>query len=519
MKNNNDSFFLRVINYIRISLSTIFKFFIRAKKYYWFITDFFKYKRFIKNQNIYSQLTKKNDESICIAVVPWLGSCIPWYAITIALLLNRKGKNIFLLFIDLPFGDDELFHRVQSNLIFRVLNKLPIKLIKLSDYPDQDVRSNEISQLSKLNSLHYTHGETNHKLRQIYESTVEKQLEPIYSKLESFFKEENFNQIILPGGVWGPSSIVALFAEKNSIQLTTYDSDVGELLMSNFGIAAQLKDIPYSFKRLLNNSQEKSFAVQKGLDQIHNRRFGKDSGSSSHFIKATDIAEYDNNYYLMLLNSVWDTAALGLHTVYETMMEWILDSIDWVLKNTNRTIIIRQHPAERSKHIDNTDAYDKKIKARFGDNKRIKFIKASENVNTYDLIEKSFCVLGFSSTIVVESVALGKPAVIVSSAYFDKFGIVYNASSKKEYYMYLKKALENELIVTQEMKDRACVSNYITQSCNWYKTEFTPVRNNYLKWSKLSLEELEKDYLPLQAILKNVPLSIIQHERFLNDIK
>ena len=108
---------------------------------------------------------------------------------------------------------------------------------------------------------------------------------------------------------------------------------------------------------------------------------------------------------------------------------------------------------------------------------------------------------------------LGKPAIIVSNTYYSNFGIVYSARDKKEYYMYLKKSSQNELIITQEMKDRACVSNYITQSCNLYRTEFTPVRNNYLQWSKSNLDQLEQDYLPVQAILKNIPLSILQHER------
>ena len=135
------------------------------------------------------------------------------------------------------------------------------------------------------------------------------------------------------------------------------------------------------------------------------------------------------------------------------------------------------------------------------------------------MIEKSLCVLGFSSTIVVESVALGKPAIIVSSAYYSEFDIVYSATDKKEYYMYLKQALEHNLVITPEMRDRAYICNYITQSCNYYLTKFTPIRNNYIKWSKLTIDELEKDYLPLKAILKNKPISLLQHERTLNDLK
>jgi predicted glycosyltransferase len=186
------------------------------------------------------------------------------------------------------------------------------------------------------------------------------------------------------------------------------------------------------------------------------------------------------------------------------------------LNNSEKTIIIRQHPAERVEVINNTDSYENKIKAIFGENKRVIFIEAKKDINTYDLIENSSCVLGFSSTSIVESVALGKPAIIVSNTYYADFGIVYNANSKKEYYGYLQKASYDKLEVTQEMKDRACVSNYITQSCNWYKTEFTANRNDFLKWSSKSMDELRSDYLPLRAIVENIPISILQNKENIN---
>ncbi len=513
----HNSLFFRLIKLGRLFAGKIYKLIFRIRNISWFILDYLKFKKFIKKQKLNKRLKKLDNKTICVTVIPWLGTAIPWYAITIALMLNQKSKNIFILFVDMPFGDDELFHKIQSKLIYRILKQLPIKLVKLSNYNDSGSDSNGIRHLSKLNSLHYVHGETNTELRQSYERIVEKQLTPVYSKIASLYEEESFDQIILPGGIWGPSSVISLLAERNNTQLTTYDSEENEFLMSIFGIAAQLNDIPHFFEKLLNNPKEKSFAIQKGVEQLHNRRVGNDLGS--HFLEATNTEEYGDDYYLMLLNSVWDSAALGLHTVYDSMIDWILDSIEWVLKNTEKPILIRQHPAERNKYINNTDMYAEKIKDRFGNNKRIKFIAAKDTANTYDLIENATCVLGFSTTIIVESVMLGKPAIIVSSTYFANFGIVYNANNKKEYYMYLLKSARNELKITQEMKDRACISNYITQTCNYYNTEFTPLRNNYLRWSRLTLEELENDYLPLQAILKNTPLSTLQHERIFDDNK
>ncbi len=480
-----------------------------------FFLDYLKFKKFLRKQKIERYVGDVENSKICITAIPWMGSAVPWYAISVALLLYKSGKNVFILFDDMPFGKDHLFYKVQSNLIFKVLTKLPIKLVKLSDYENTSYPIDDVKHLSKLNSLHFSHGETNHALRQSYERIIEEQLSSTYSKLANLYEIEDFTQIILPGGMWGPSGVFTLLAQKYNIQLTTYDGDDSTIFMSIFGVAAQLKDIPYSFDKLLNDSKEKKFAVMKGHEQLQKRRQGKEI--FAYFPNPSSLSEFKNDYFLMLLNSVWDTAALGLHTVYDSMIDWIFDSIEWVLKNTHKTILIRQHPAERDKYLDNTDSYEKRIRDQFGCNERILFIHADQNVNTYDLIENASCILGFSSTVIVESVVLGKPAIIVSDTYYANLDIVYSAKNKKEYYEYLEKASNNQLDITEEMRERACISNYITQSCNRYNTKFTPTRNSFLKWSKLTLEELEKDYLPLQAILKNIPLSTLQHERCLND--
>ena len=415
------------------SLSNIIKFFF----------DYLRFKKFLKNQHVINKPTVVSSKKICITIVPWLGSAVPWYSIAIALILYRKGNDVLILFDDTLFGDDFLFNRVQSNLILKILNKLPIRLTKLSNYNSTVISSSEVEHLSKLNSLHYAHGETNHAFRQSYEKIVKKQLTSAYMKINACFEDNNFNQIIIPGGIWGTSGIYTLFSKKYKTQLTSYDSDDSEMWMSIFGIAAQLGDIPYSFDRLIENKEERNFAIQKGNEQLKKRREGRDK-TQSHFLEATNTSEFGDDYYLMLLNSVWDTAALGLHTVYDSMIDWILDSVEWVLTNTEKTILIRQHPAERGKQINNTDSYEEKIVTRFGNNKRIKFIEAKDDINTYDLVENAFCILGFCSTIIVESVMLGKPAIIVSNTYYSNFGIVYSARDKKEYYMYLKKSSQND---------------------------------------------------------------------------
>ncbi len=324
----------RIIIVSRLIAGKINSITIRIRKFIEFFYDYLQFKKFIKNQKIDKEVEVVDDEKICITVIPWLGSAVPWYSVTIALMLYEKGRSIFILFDDMPFGDDNLYHRLQSKLVFNILIKLPIKLIKLSDYQSSKITDNEIDNLTKLNSLHAIHGENNLIARQSYEKIIKEQLSLICSKIASFYEEEKFPKIFLPGGIWGSSCIFPLFAKKTNTQIITYDAGESRFVLSIFGVAAQLQDIPYSFNKILKNPQEKKFAIRRGLHQLEKRRAGNDM--ISYFKQATDTSQFGDDYYLMLLNSVWDSATLGLHTVYNSMNEWIFDTIEWILKNTEK---------------------------------------------------------------------------------------------------------------------------------------------------------------------------------------
>jgi len=289
------------------------------------------------------------------------------------------------------------------------------------------------------------------------------------------------------------------------------------MIFSTSGVAAQLNDITLVFSEIFSDIKSKKFAISQGYDQLKRREGGGDVVS---FFNPNTIANINsgNQYYLILLNLVWDSAALGIHSVYSSSIEWILDTIRWVLENTNKTIVIRQHPVEREKHIKVSDNYKCKIIEVFGCNNRVIFVEAKSDISTYELIKKAGCIVGFSSTAAVESVALGKPAIIVSSAYYASLGIVYSAKNKKQYYDYLMKADNNKLIVTKDMRERAYICNYLTQTCNWIDTQFTPFRSDFSDWSKMDLESLINDNPIAELIELEIPTSIKKHQSLMKSI-
>jgi hypothetical protein len=480
-----------------------------------FIKDGIRFSRFIKKNTLKESNAITSQEKVFVVVQPWIGTAVPWFAISNAMLLKSRGIPVELLFDDFYFSDDEVFFKLQSKIIEVNLKRINgISYKKLSDYMPKGTSNrdhNLVNKLSKLNSIHKTRGELGDVERTSYETSIKSQLHEIYRCYDAFIDRENVRRILVPGGIWGGSGVISSLSELYSIQCMTYDGGEGLLLLSLSGIAAQLKDIPTTFNAIIDSTEDRDFAIQAGRLQLEKRRAGNDF--YDHFKLGSGSSEINNDYYLVLLNSVWDSAALGLHLVYESMVDWIFDSIRWVLENTGKTIVIRQHPAERVEQINNTDSYGQLIKDKYANNARVVFIDAKDDVNSYDLIEKACCVLGFSSTSIVESVALGKPAIIVSKTYYADLGIAFKTTNKGQYYNYLQQADNKALRVTAEMIQRAFICNYISQATNWIKTDFTPNRNDFKKWSRKSFKELSENNTFIEAVSTNSPSSLIIHRK------
>jgi len=483
-----------------------------------FYRDFLCYKKFLSEIFPRDSLVSIGEKKIHIVISPWMGTAVPWYSITIGLLLSKKNYNVRFILDDLPFGQSVSFFVFQKRLIGMILYRINlnfgIKWSALSDYPSEDIPINDdlVNKIGQLNSIHFTKGELNREKRAAYEEKIKPQLVDAQKLYKACIDVESPKKFLLPGGIWGNSGILMQLCKESDIEVATYDSGDELVLFSHNGVASQLNDIPSVFHKIWSNKEERNFARDSGKDFLINRMNGLDGEFS--FFNENSLTISEDGFYLMLLNSVWDSAALGLHTVYTSYFEWVISSINWVLDNTTSKIVIRKHPAERLPSLDNTDNYLYRIENLYKNTSRVIFIDSSQDISSYQLIKRAKCVLGFSSTAIVEAVALGVPSIITSSAYYADLGVAYTAYSEAQYHHYLREAANKRLYVSDEMQTRACVINHITQRCNWVKTKFTPQPQNFQVWVRYkSIEPLESD-LVMQALVENTPTSYLKHKLF-----
>jgi hypothetical protein len=320
----------------------------------------------------------------------------------------------------------------------------------------------------------------------------------------------------MPGGIWGHSGVWAKHATDAGIRISSFDSGgYGTLMLGISGFACWLQDIPRAFaivkERCRANTDEQQFVGKAAMAEIERRRAGidsfssqvKDSGAGGSRIKGA---------VLIALNSSWDASALGLHLVFDSSMQWIVETAKFLLENTDADVVVRQHPVERLAFAYTSDNYRELLDKHFGSNPRLHFIAAAEPINSYALLDQVSAVVVYSSTIGMEATVFGKPVITASNSYYSGLGFVWKATDLQTYQGLLADAAAGRLQVTEQMREDARLCYYLTQCTNWIFSPFNPA--DFKKWSRIGLDALGRDAvvrMVLDALGGNVPVAVLNH--------
>jgi hypothetical protein len=279
------------------------------------------------------------------------------------------------------------------------------------------------------------------------------------------------------------------------------------------GIASQLHDIPRAIRALKHDKDDRGWILAQAQTERMMRQQGKDK-FTSQVNGHSHISTAAPSCFLMPLNSSWDSAGLGLHSVFSDTTEWIVETVRWVLDHSNETIIVRQHPAERfasGRTIDNVGQLLEKL---FGANNRVRFIAADSPINTYALLEQAHCVLVHASTIGIEAAMMGKTVITSSNSYYSDMGFVFKGTSRERYFDLISKHLAGKLSLDKDKIEDATYAYYLGQCCNWVFGVFNPT--NFRQWANRDIDglyHLEEVQVILDAIDGNIPIAILQHKR------
>lgn len=473
---------------------------------------------FILKNDFYSE--NKDDTYIGIFISSWFGTFIPWYSIVVGLLFKKfYGRKLLFIVDDMPFSDEKLNPKFQYKSILNVTKLLEKynEVRYLSKQDDIIVDEEIVKKYSYFNTLHDTKTEQFDEENDYYQ-LIEKQLKNSSSKVSSILDKFDFEYIFVPGGLCFLTGILYELSKKRDIRVCSYDSGMkGAFLLSTHGVAAHLEDIPRAIEIIINNASINIDELKKDVESLISDRFqGKDI-FSYQVGRSDDSIDYSNSI-LLPLNVNWDSAALNKHIIFKDTIEWILETTRWILENTNKQVIIRQHPVERFDYGKGLDNYKSILENEFGLNNRILYIGAEDKANTYDILKQTDLIITHTSTVATEAVVYGKDVITVSNVYYSKIGYVQTPKSKQDYFMTIGKLITNKQTIDESIRLKAIISYYVSQRLNWCFPEFLPSTNVDV-WLNNSLDNIlrmldTKEIL--EAIDSDIPLPILKWRKLID---
>ena len=456
-----------------------------------------------------------------IIVGPWLSSDVTWFAIAAGLFMAAAGEQVVFVVDDAPFGLPKLGNLIIRHCIRKVLKRLSdaYEIVDLKNFqPNQPIlnKGNQawVETLAEMNATWALKGESRMKGREGYKALVKNQLFAVAPRIEDFLSEDRISMLFVPGGVYGSSGLWAEFGKRAGIRVATYDSAGPDgFMLASDGIAAQMADIPRAVqmgRARPTYEEELPQVLTDAYEEMAKRRSGTDKFASQASADTYLSTPVDHGV-LIALNSPWDSAALGLHAVFDSSVQWVCETVRWVLENTSVPAVVRQHPSERLLIFKGTDDFREILHAEFGNDPRVVYIAAEAPVNTYDLLECVDAVAVYTSTIGVEAAALGKRVVTPSHSYYSELGFVLKSTDRDSYFGSLAEALSNPAPATGAQTE-ALYCFYMTQCCNWFFSPFCP--EGFDAWIEIDPTNLLQDPMVrilVQSVLSSEPAPLLNH--------
>nr|WP_171046984.1 hypothetical protein [Pedobacter ureilyticus] len=468
--------------------------------------------------------SKKLDTFI-IFIEPWKINPLPMYAITLAMLLKIRGLKVSFLISEAKFDTD---HFIQLFGIKFLLNFLKnyIPTYTLKDFhanSERQIKSTDhqsFKQLAFANAVHLMRGE-NDSLE--FKKNVERNYKIYIENFSSIISFMDLNKdacYIIPGGIFGITGLLLDYAKKINTKYYTYDSGFGVLLTSVNGVAAHCKDIPISLDLILkqNDPTGINFAIEQAKIELDKRLNGNDI-SKTQIQSYAESLNFNQVGVLIPLNSPWDSATLRIDYLFESYRDWLLQTVDLVLKNSYFNVTIRQHPDERHWYGKSNLDFGVILKEIYGDNSRIQYIACTDKVNTYALLDKAKFVICFSSTFGIEASLRNKKVIVCSDVYYSELDFVTKPKNKIELARIISEFDTYEGLNSEQEK-HAMLCYYLGQKCNWLYSIFTPTANDFDRWTKKDLKELLEDNsveILLDSVEYNLPVSYINHKKMLKN--
>lgn len=159
-------------------------------------------------------------------------------------------------------------------------------------------------------------------------------------------------------------------------------------------------------------------------------------------------------------NLGWDAQISFRPKFFETMNEWLIETVRWFAGHPDLALIIRAHPAERRAAFETREkTADILARAFHTLPANIHLVAPESAISSYDVLSEVEGAIVFGSKFGLEAAIQGKPVVTAGEAYYSGKGISFDPADKADYFGLLSRLAEG-LVPSAEMVEMAVRFGY-----------------------------------------------------------
>lgn len=140
----------------------------------------------------------------------------------------------------------------------------------------------------------------------------------------------------------------------------------------------------------------------------------------------------------LLTNVVWDAQLHYESNAFDSMLDWLRETVEWFATRPDLQLVIRVHPAEIHGRPASRQPVSEFLDQTFPELPPNVFVIPPESdVSTYAVMEGCNAALIFGTKMGVELASLGIPVIVAGEAWIRNKGLTFDASSRDEYFRLL----------------------------------------------------------------------------------
>jgi hypothetical protein len=277
-------------------------------------------------------------------------------------------------------------------------------------------------------------------------------------QVRTLLAERKPRAMVLFNGIFYPEAVARRVAEEAGLPVITHEVGLqaGSAFFSHREATFREVELPEVFPWT---------AEQQGqLDEVLGRRFrGEFTMAGVQFwpeMKSlpASLVEKRRSFRQLVsvfTNVVFDTSQVHANVLFDDMFEW-LDALAGIIRKERDTLfVIRAHPDESRRGKESQESVRAWVKETLLDRlANVVFVGPEERLSSYELIRASKFVLVYNSSVGLEALILGTPALSAGRARFTQMPTTTFPASRSDYLKTLEAFMAADRIDVTETQSR-----------------------------------------------------------------